>query len=87
MRRAALVHVHLQVREATDESAARARVVEVDVRDGDGVRALVAELFQQRVERRARPGVDEHAVDEPRADDVLDAEVADIDQAHATTRS
>ena len=70
------------------ERAGRAGVVEVDVRQQQRARLLVAERVEQRVDARLRAGVDEHVVDLPAADDVLAAEVVDVDwshRQHATT--
>ena len=81
------MHPGLEVRPAAHERAGGAAVVEVDVGERERARELVAKLGQERVDRRGRAGVDQHAVDEPRADDVLAPEMADVDQAHSTTRS
>ena len=83
VRRAALVDVDRQVGPAAHERAGRAGVVEVDVGRAGRPRALAAEGREQRVLAGLRARIDEHAVDLPAADDVLLAEVHDVDGAHA----
>ena len=86
VRRAALVDVDRQVRPATHERARRARVVEVDMRQEQALRALAADRGEQRLLARLRARVDQPAVDLPAADDVLVAEVHDVDGSHALRR-
>src|SRR4051794_20180350 len=57
-------------------------MVEVDVGEQDRARGLAAQRHQERVLRGLRPGVDEHAVNLPAADDLRDALVPHVDGAH-----
>ncbi len=82
MARAALVDPYLEVRELAHERARRARVVEVDMRQQQRARLLVAERVEQRVGGRLRPGIDDDVVDLPGADDVLETLMEDVDRAH-----
>ena len=87
MARAALVAEDLEVRPARDQRAGGSGMVEMDVRERDGRGDLVAEARQQGVEAGGRARVDDDAVDEPGADDLRAAEMVEVDQADATTRS
>ena len=80
MRRAALVHPHLELGEALDERAGGAGVVEVDVRERQHARALVAERLEQRRDRRAGPAVDQHVADLEHRDHPRVAAVVDVDR-------
>ena len=82
VRRAALVHVDRHVRPAAQERAGGARMVEVDVCQQDRARLEVAEGGKQRLLRRLRARVDDHAVELVDADDPLAAEMADVDGTH-----
>ncbi len=57
-------------------------MVQMDVRQQQRPRAIAIEPLEQRVQARRRPGIDQHAVDDPCADDPRDAEVHDVDQPH-----
>jgi hypothetical protein len=80
--RAAPVHPHLDVRPALRQRAGRPRVVQVDVGQEDRRRLPVAQLGQQRLHRRLRPGVDDDVLELVAADDERDAEVQDVDVTH-----
>ena len=82
MARSALVDVDRQVGPAAHERARGAGVVEVDVGQQQGTWRLAAAGLQQRLQRRLRARVDQHAVDLPAADHVLAAHVPDVDRPH-----
>ena len=78
--RAALVHVHDQLREAAAEDARRARVVEVDVGQEQRPRLHVAEALQQGLDRGRGAGIHDHAVLLVGADHPVPAEVHHVDR-------
>jgi hypothetical protein len=80
--RAALVDPDLEVGPVAHERAGGAGVVEVDVRQQQRARLLVAERVEQRVDAGLGTGIEDHVVDLPRADHVFAALVADVDRAH-----
>ena len=81
VRRAALVHPDLELGEALDERAGGAGVVEVDVRQREHARALVAERLEQRRRRvDAGPAVDQHVADRQTAITPRVPAVVDVDR-------
>jgi hypothetical protein len=80
--RAALVHPHLGIGPAAHERAGRSGVVEVDVGEQDLRRLPVAELGEQRLDRRLGPRVDDRVLDLPASEHERDAEVVEIDVTH-----
>src|SRR6266576_5785805 len=80
MRRAALVHPHLEIAEALSERAARPGVIEVDVGEGENPRRAMLERRQQLIEAAAWPGVHDHVVDDPCAYDLRMPQVQQVDE-------
>jgi len=80
VRRAALVHPHLELGEALDERAGSAGVVEVNVCEREDARALLTERVEQRLDRRAGPAVDQDVADLEDGDHARVAAVVDVDR-------
>jgi hypothetical protein len=86
VRRTALVHVHREVRPATHQRARRARVVEVDMGEQEGLRAHAGKPREQRLLARLGPRVDEDAVDLEAGDHLLAPAMQDVDLPHPPRR-
>ena len=82
VRRAALVHVHDDLRPPSHDRAGRAGVVEVDVREQQRPRGLVSQRLDQRLERGLRPWIDQHVAHPPAADDALAPEMTNVYGLH-----
>ena len=78
VRRAALVHPHLEVGEAGGQRACRARVVEVDVRERQRARRTALEVVEQRRQAGGGAWVDDHVADAPGGDRVRAPEVHEV---------
>ena len=78
MRRAHIVDVYTQPREAAHEHPRRAGVVEVDVGQEQRPR-LSAQPLEQRVEARRGARIDDHAVELVGGDYAVVAEVHEVD--------
>ncbi len=80
MRSADLVDEDLHLREAPRQDPRRSRVVQVDVRE-QKLSRLGLEAVEQRLDRRAGPGIDDHArPDLPCADHAVAPEVHGVDE-------
>ena len=76
------MHPHLEIGPAAHEGAGRTRMVEVDVGQRERAGLLVADRVEQRVGRGLRARVDDHVIDLPGADHMLEALMKDVDRAH-----
>ena len=80
VRRADLVDEDLELGKAASEDARGARVVEVDVGEKQHAR-LGLEAFEQRLDGRAGPGIDDHARPHlPRADHAIAPQMHGVDE-------
>ena len=73
------VHPYLELREPLDERAARARVIEMDVRSSSAGGS--ASTASRGLDAALGAWVDESPVQFPAADDPLATQMADVDQA------
>ena len=80
---AALVHVDGQVGPALHQPAARAGVIEVDVRRQHAARLEARpQPLEQGPDGRLRAGIHQKAVDLPATDHALGSDVDDVDSPH-----
>src|SRR5215211_2680579 len=79
MRCAVLVHVDHELGIAPAEHAGRTGVVEVYVREEQGVRDVVPERIHEGVHASGGPGIDDHTPDLVGADHAIAAQVHDVD--------
>ena len=70
MARTALVHPYLEPGEAAQQRTGGARMIEVDVGEGEHPRRVALELGEQALEAAARAGIHDHVAGAPGADHV-----------------
>ncbi len=80
MRRAALVHPHLELGKAPRQRPRGTRMVEVDVGERQRPHGTLAERAEERRQAGGRPGVDEHIAEQPGADHLRAPEVEKVDR-------
>jgi hypothetical protein len=79
--RATFVHVDLERREPAHECAGGAGVVEMDVCEQEGLGLVGLHPLEQGLDAALGTRIDDRPADLPGADDVLDAPMANVDQA------